>query len=402
MLLESEIAAVLESQKSRYLNIKDLIQRQIFSQLNLDTGFVVIITGVRRCGKSTFARQLLNGNHIQGSYLNLEDPRLDGFELQDFVKFDRIQSHLAPADYRVFDEIQNVPDWEKYIRSGQESGFYYLLTGSNATMLSKELGTRLTGRHLSYELFPFSYHEYLTFTIKNAGRSSLESYLNEGGFPDYLRYREVEILNRLLDDILYRDITARHGIKHHEQLRQLAIYLISNSGKSITYNSLGKLFSFGSTNTVQDYIGYLQQSYLIFEIFKFDYSLKKMLKNPRKVYTIDPGFATVNSLSFSADTGRKLENTVFLALRRKYPEIYYYSDKGECDFVTRTSSGTTALFQVCTELNPDNLKRETSGLIEAMSFFNLDAGTILTLDQEDHLVISDKEISVVPAWKWLD
>lgn len=402
MLLESEIAAVLESQKIRYLNISNLVQRLIFKQLRLDTGFVVIITGVRRCGKSTFARQLLNDNHIKGSYLNLEDPRLDGFELQDFVKFDRIQTHLAPMEYRVFDEIQNVPDWEKYIRSGQESGNYYLLTGSNATMLSRELGTRLTGRHLSYELFPFSFSEYLHFTEKESSKTALEDYLNEGGFPDFLRFREVEILNRLLDDILYRDITVRQGIKHHEQLRQLAIYLISNAGKSITYNSLGKLFSFGSANTVLDYISYLEHSYLIFQIFRFDYSMQKMLKNPRKVYTIDPGFATANSLSFSADTGRKLENTVFLALRRKYREIYYFAKKGECDFITRTASGITEAFQVCLEISPDNLKRETGGLVEALEFFNLKEGTIITLDQEDQLTFHGRNISIIPAWKWLD
>lgn len=402
MLLESEIAAVLESQRNRYLDIKDLITRFLFNQLRFDTGFVLIITGVRRCGKSTFARQLLAGNHIKGSYLNLEDPRLDGFDLQDFVKFDRIQIQIDRTDFRIFDEIQNVPDWEKYIRSGQESGYNFLLTGSNATMLSQELGTRLTGRHLSYELFPFSYCEYLDFTGQQKGKSGLEGYLNDGGFPEYLRYRETEILNRLLDDILYRDITARHGIRHHEQLRQLAIYLISNAGKLITYNSLGKLFGFGSPNTVLDYMAYLEQSYLIFQIFRFDYSLKKMLVNPRKVYTIDPGFATANSLSFSADTGRKLENTVFLNLRRKYREIYYYSGKGECDFVVRNQAGTTEAFQVCLELNPDNLKRETDGLIEALSFFNLTEGIILTLDQEDLLTLSGKQIRVIPVWKWLD
>ncbi|MFA6482066.1 MAG: ATP-binding protein [Bacteroidales bacterium] len=402
MLLESEIEAVLESQKNKYQDVKDLITRLIFNQLRFDTGFVLIITGVRRCGKSTFARQLLSRNHIKGSFLNLEDPRLDGFDLQDFVKLDRIQSQMDKTYFRVFDEIQNVHDWEKYIRSGQESGFNYLLTGSNATMLSQELGTRLTGRHLSYEMFPFSFNEYLVFTGQVPGKSGLEGYLNDGGFPEYLRYYEPEILNRLLDDILYRDITARHGIKHHEQLRQLAIFLISNAGKPVTYNSLGKQFGFGSPNTVLDYMAHLEESYLIFQVFKFDYSLKNRLKNPRKVYTIDPGFATANSLSFSADTGRKLENTVFLNLRRKYKEIYYFADKGECDFVVRKPDGTTEAIQVCTQLDPDNLKRETTGLIEALNFFNLSEGTILTLDQEDLLDLSGKHIWLIPAWKWLD
>ena len=402
MLLESEISAVLELQKSRYQVNKDLVPRILSNQIRFDTGFVLIITGVRRCGKSTFARQLVAGNQIKGSYLNLEDPRLDGFDLQDFVKLDKIQSLMDMSAYRIIDEIQNVPDWEKYIRSGQESGYNFLVTGSNATMLSREFGTRLTGRHLSYELFPFSYCEYLAFSRQQKEKSSLEAYLNDGGFPEYLRYREMEILNRLLDDILYRDITVRYGIKHHEQLRQLAIYLISNAGKSITYNSLGKLFGFGSPNTVLDYMAYLEQSYLIFQIFKFDYSLKKMLKNPRKVYTIDPGFANANSLSFSADTGRKLENTVFLNLRRKYREIYYFSGKGECDFVVRDAAGVTEVMQVCTQLTPDNLQRETIGLIEALNFFNLAEGSILTLDQEDVLDLSGKHIRVIPAWKWLD
>ena len=130
--------------------------------------------------------------------------------------------------------------------------------------------------------------------------------------------------------------------------------------------------------------------------------MQKMLKNPRKVYTIDPGFATANSLSFSADTGRKLENTVFLNLRRKYQEIYYFSGKGECDFIVRNQAGAIEAFQVCTQLNPDILNRETDGLIEAISFFNLTEGVILTLDQEDHFTLSGKNIRVIPAWEWLD
>jgi len=401
MLLESELVEIIDSQQSRYPAAPDAIRRNLSERLRLDTGMVMIISGIRRCGKSTFIRQLLSDQSIRGTYLNFEDPRLNGFDLQDFEKYDRILSKTSQTDFRIFDEIQNIPGWEKYIRAGQDAGYRYLISGSNASMLSRELGTRLTGRHLSYELFPFSYSEFLEFAGLERGKPSLERYLDQGGFAEYLRFREPDILNHLLDDILYRDISARYGIRHHEQLRQLAIYLVSNSGKPVTYNSLSKLMGFGSPNTVLDYMSFMEQSYLIFQVSRFDYSLRKMLVNPRKIYTIDPGFATVNSLSFSSDQGRKLENTVFLQLRRQFSEIYYFSGNSECDFIVRDPKGRTQAFQVCYELHTDNLQREIAGLAKALEFFKIKEGVIITLDQEDWFTQGDNQITAVPAWRWL-
>jgi uncharacterized protein len=401
MLLKSDILSVLENQKILLRPDHDILNRSLASRIRLDTNYVLVITGIRRCGKSTLLRHLLDTGNIRGTYLNFEDPRLNGFELTDFTRLDDILQEAREDGFVVFDEIQNVPGWEIYVRSCHEKGRKMILTGSNASLLSAELGTKLTGRYLSYELFPFSYPEYLEFTHLQADKDSLLRYLSEGGFPEYLRYKENASQHRLLDDILYRDIVARYGIKHHSQLKQLALFLITNSSKLFTYNSLKKLFSFGSPNTVIDFVSYLENSYLLFQVPKFEYSLKKQLVNPRKIYSVDPGFSSVNSLSFSLDIGRKLENVVFLHLRSLNNGINYFNDKGECDFIVTDRGTARNAIQVCTELTEDNKKREFDGLLSALKAIQSDVGYILTLDQEDHFTIEGKSIEIVPVWKWM-
>lgn len=367
----------------------------------MDTGFVIIITGIRRCGKSTLQKQLMRGPLSDFRYLNFEDPRLTGFDLNDMVKLDDLFLSGTNDPWLVFDEIQVVEGWEKYVRARQDEGRKILISGSNASLLSRELGTRLTGRHLSYELFPFSYSEYLLMTGKDQGPASFAEYLELGGFPEYLKYREDDILFRIGDDILYRDIAVRQGIRQPALLKQMLVYMISNSGKLFSYNNLKKLFDLGSANTVRDYISFYEDSYLLFTLPKFSFSPKKQMANPRKVYAIDTGLARVNSLSFSDDTGRKLENTVFLELRRKYRQLHYHSGNHECDFIAGKTNQPELAIQVCYELNPDNTDREMKGLVEAMNEFNIGKGMIITFDQEDRLEKDGTTIDVLPAWKFL-
>jgi predicted AAA+ superfamily ATPase len=333
--------------------------------------------------------------------MNFEDPRLTGMETTDLLKLDEIFPDKGEKNWMVFDEIQNVPEWEKYIRSKQEQGQKILLTGSNASLLSREFGTKLTGRNLSYELFPFSYTEYLTMTGEDPGASSLVNYLESGGFPDFLKYRDEDILFRITEDILYRDVAVRYGIRKHTVLKELLIYLITNNGKLFSYNSLKKLFKMGSPNTASDYVSYFEDSYLLFTVPKFTASLKEQIHNPRKVYTIDTGLANVNSLSFSEDLGRKLENIVYLHLRKKYRQIRYYSGSRECDFVVLKKNKATEAIQVCFELNLDNMDRELNGLYEAMDHCNLKRGCLITLEQEDRFLKNKMKIEAIPAWKWL-
>ena len=401
MLLKSTIREVVLTQKEEMKTYAMGVGRELLEKIRLDTGFVIIITGIRRSGKSTLLRQLMQDQFPDKvHYLNFEDPKLTGFESGDFVKLDEIFLEEGTGFCFFYDEIQNIEGWETYIRYKQDKGEKIILTGSNATLLSSELGTKLTGRHLDYELFPFSYREFLTLTDQKEGEGSFMDYLNRGGFPEYLKYDEPEILYRITDDILYRDITARYGIRNHKVLKEMLIYLITNSGKLFSYNNLKKIFSLGSPNTVSDYISFFEGSYLLFTVPKFSYSVKEQMVNPRKIYVIDTGLAGVNSISLSKDIGRKLENRVFVRLREKYRQIYYYSGKGECDFLVREKEKITKAFQVCYELTPDNLDRELNGLVEAMKAVKVKQGTIITMSQKDQFVRENRKIQVVPAYQW--
>ncbi len=401
MLLKSTIHEVYFAQKEYLKNCDIGLERELLKDIRLDTDFVIIITGIRRSGKSTFLKQIISNKIQNACFLNFEDPRLAAFEIDDFAKLDEIFSDEPDDSYYIFDEIQNIPQWEKFVRSKQDYGKRIIITGSNASLLSRELGTRLTGRHLDYELFPFSYREFLS--MDNSGKSieSFTSYLEKGGFPEYLKFGEQDILYRLTDDIIYRDIAIRYGIKNHKLLKQLLIYLITNSGKLFSYNKLKALFSTGSSNTIIDYISFFEDSYLLFTIPKFSYSLKKQIYNPRKVYSIDTGLVNVVSLSFTEDIGRKLENLVFVYLRKKHSQIFYFAEQNECDFLIMDNGKITMAIQVCYKLDQDNLDRELNGLWEAMQTTNLTDGIIVTFDQEDQFNKDNMKISVIQAWRFI-
>ncbi|CAN0448100.1 unnamed protein product, partial [Ectocarpus fasciculatus] len=289
------------------------------------------------------------------------------------------------------------PQWERYIRSAHDRGLNFVLTGSNASLLSKELGTKLTGRYLMKELFPFSYAEYNRMIKAKASLLSFEGYLEYGGFPDYVRENNPEILHQLLRDVINRDILVRYGLRQPQTINDLAIYLLSNVGKKFSYNKLSKLFEIKSTTTTITYGSYLEDAYLLFTIPMFSYSLKKQKVNQKKLYAIDTGFIKANTLSFSADKGRLLENLVFLSLRRKYSEIYYFEGRGECDFVVRDKGKVLLAVQVCYQLTEQNLGREVRGLENAIEETGAQEAVILSMDQEDEI----HGFKVVPVWKWI-
>ena len=401
MFLKPELQNIYYAQKEMLAKKDTGTSRTILRSIRLDTGFVLIISGIRRCGKSTLVSQLIKEKLNNSCYFNFEDPRLTGFDLKDFQKLEEIFSEESPDSWYVFDEIQNVPGWEKFLRTKQDSGRKILITGSNATLLSGELGTRLTGRHLNYELFPFSYHEYLKFKGQKAGRESLEQYLKTGVFPEFIKYGEEEILLSITNDILYRDIAVRHGIKLIQTLKKMLVYLVTNTGKKYSYNNLKKLFLLGSPNTVSDYISFFENSFLLFTLPMFSYSIKKQLINPRKIYAIDTGWAGINSLSFSEDSGRQFENLIYLHLRKTFKDMYYFSGNNECDFIVVDKGKVTGAFQTCLHLHQDNLDRELDGLFEALDATGLFKGFIITLDQEDHFEKGKHKVHVFPAWKWL-
>jgi predicted AAA+ superfamily ATPase len=277
-----------------------------------------------------------------------------------------------------------------------------LISGSNASLLSKELGTKLTGRHLDFTLFPFSYGEFLDFRkAKNTTDDLTLEYLLNGGFPEFLRNNNKEILIRLLDDIVYRDVAVRYGIRNHKTLKQLLLYLITNVAKLFSYNQLKKLFSTGSVNTIIDYISFFQDAYLLFAIPKFSFSLKEQIYNPQKIYCVDNGLISTVSLSFSGDLGRKLENLVFLNLKQRHDQVYYFYNDSECDFIYRNRNNKLEACQVCYELTPENQDREIKGLLDALHTLNLKKGSIITFNQKDKLSWEGKFIELIPLAEFL-
>jgi len=398
MVLKSILETCAIDQRKQLMETDLGIVRDSLQEIKLRKEFITIITGIRRSGKSTLMHQLIHHLEDDFAYFHFEDPRIFGFSVDDFPKLEEV---LGEKSYYFFDEIQNVPQWELFVRKLHDKGKLICITGSNASLLSKELGTRLTGRNITKELFPFNYSEYCTFYSIDQDSHSVSKYMNDGGIPLFLKTREIAFLHQILRDILYRDIIARHGIRNGKLVEELTLFLISNIAKPYSLNGLKKTFNLGSANSVSDYVSWLEDSYLFFTLPRFSWSLKSVAVNQKKIYSIDTGFAQANSLSFSSDKGRLFENMIYLSLRRKFTDLYYFREKGECDFVVKEKDKVTQVVQSCYELNSDNLQRELNGLKEAMDFFGLQEGTIVTLEQTDSFTDSNKHIRVVSAKDWL-
>lgn len=379
----------------------------------------VVVSGVRRCGKSTLLNQVIGDLYKEGVYyLNFEDERLMDFAVEDFNDLYEVFLELyAEKKVFFFDEIQNVPKWEVFVRRMQGKGCKFFITGSNASLLSKELGTKLSGRNVSIELFPFSFREFLSFKGVQPSQNGLflteeraalkkhsSEYLRHGGMPEYLKYQDQVLLKRVYEDILYRDIVARYGIKQVKPLRELGLYLLSNIGGTFSYNNLKKILGLGSMNTIKSYADYLENSYLIFLVSKFSYSLKEQFVALKKIYCIDNGLAESVAFQFSKNKGKFLENLVFLELKRRFTEIYYYKTTNnlEVDFLVKTGRKDVKLIQVADNLNNDKTRRrEVDSLAKAMEELRLKTGLILTDDTEEDLQIAGKSIKAVPLYKWL-
>ncbi len=391
-VMEQQLKAVSAKEKG--------LERDELSMLPDIKSHALIVSGIRRCGKSTLLFQLLGDRHAGAMYLNFDDPRLYNFDLGDFDRLDRMIRESG-KEVLMFDEIQIIPGWERYVRQKLDENFQVIVTGSNASLLSKELGTSLTGRHITMELFPFSFNEFCRFRGLAKSAGMLANYLKEGGFPEYLKTGLDDVLTFLLDDILVRDIAVRYGIKDVRSLQRLTLFLINNIGNRVTGNKLKDIFGIASTTTILEYFSHLEQSYLLSFVPMFDYSIKKQNINPKKVYAIDTGLVEVNTPGFKKDDGHKLENLIYIALRRRSREVFYYNGKGECDFVILNRGVITEAVQVCYTLTNDNMDRELAGLFEAMRAFNLTEGTIVTLNQSDLFEKEGLVAHVVPAHEFV-
>ena len=415
MIAKDTLRQIVIQQKDYVFAIGETVRREMLDEVLhwFKDNRVMILTGIRRSGKSTLLKQIMQ-NKKNYCYVNFEDERFIDFKTQDFEILNEvlIEIYDNPRIY-FFDEIQNIEKFEVFVRRLQDQGKKVVITGSNASLLSKELGTRLTGRYKSFEIYPFSFNEYLSFkkiefdkewlyaTEKKVKLIKLfEDYFHDGGFPEYIKNKDKDYIRTIFDNILYRDIIARYSIKKQRVIRELVNVLATNISSLFTYNSLKKSLGLANSITVKEYISYLNNSYLFFELQKFDFSVKRQLNSPKKIYLIDSVFNQLG-LNFSMNSGKILENIVFIELKRKNKEIYYHSDKNECDFVVKEGAKVREAVQVCYALNDSNKERELNGLIEAMDKFKLKEAVILTHEQEEELKVKGKKIKVLPVWKWL-
>ncbi len=408
-MLSNDLEKVVRSQEKNFQQKEGGVSRDINFEKYLKTSQITVITGARRSGKSTLLRQLAE-NFDAYHYLNFDDERLLNFKVSDFEKLMLLFNKMNPAKVIFLDEIQNVAKWERFVRRIYEEEYKIFVTGSNANLLGSELATHLTGRYFSIELFPFSFAEFLK--LKNQDWQDLYSekisqitalfdqYLKNGGFPEFLKTQDVEYLKRTYEDILYKDILVRFNVREVKSFRELANFVFANFAKEASYNNLKKILDFKSVMSVRNYVHYLQESYLAFELFKYDFSLKKQYVSNKKIYAIDNGLRNAIAFSTSSDDGRLLENLVFLELKRRAQEIYYFKDKNECDFLVKEKNRITQAIQVCFQIDQNNRDRELTGLREAMKKFDLRKGLILTKTQEEQIG-ENNEIEIKPIWKWL-
>ncbi|MFH0875090.1 MAG: ATP-binding protein [archaeon] len=410
---------VIVEQKTYFEQDGDFVNRDALSQVKkfIDLPQALIISGIRRCGKSILLKQIKNAYFKDKTtyYFNFEEERIFGFTVKDFdMLYEAFIELYGESKVFFFDELQNIQGWELFVRRMYDRGFKFLITGSNSSMLSKELGSRLTGRYIPIELYPFSFKEFLLlskFNIKSTVQTTQEravlrkhfnEYLLNGGFPEYLLFNAPESLKTLYNNIIYRDTLVRYGISDEKSMRELCLFLFSNFSKEYSFNSLKKMLNLGSPNTVKSYIGHLESSYLVFSTSKYSGSLKEQLYSNKKAYVIDSGLAKLMSFRLSIDIGRILENIAFIELKRRGHNIFYFREKNECDFIISKGNKNFDAIQVCASMqNNDTKEREFKGLIEAAKALKLNSGLILTENEEFKEKIEGIYISALPLWKWL-
>jgi hypothetical protein len=357
-------------------------------------------------------------------YVNFEDDRLLGTmvgDLDDLIEgyFELYPEKRDEKLYLFVDEVQNIPQWEVFFRRIYDTlNVQIIITGSSSKLLSSEIATSLRGRTLTYEIFPFSFKEYLRYkniTVNLDSSKSLsfikhhlEAYLFCGGFPETIGQdglMQKRILSDYINLIVYKDLIERYGITNTALLKHLIKYAFVNMATSI---SITKLYNDFKSNgfklgkeTLFDYFGYLEEAYALFSVPIFRSSVREEQRNPKKIYAIDNGLRAVYDASFSPDYSKLYENLVFLALRSKTREIYYIKERQEIDFYC-VIDGVRQLINVSVDIShPDTFEREINSLVEGMEFIGVDTSILITKDREGSQSVGEKLVVIIPLWRWL-
>jgi uncharacterized protein len=394
-----------------------------------------VCMGVRRSGKSTLMFQTIEKLINKGVpksdilYLNFFDERLHTLKLEGLKDITEAYYTLYPEKkntatvYYFFDEIQMIEGWEAFTeRLLRTEKCEIYLTGSSARMLSREIATQMRGRAISWELFPFSFKEYLSYkgiaapdNLSAKSRmlieKTFEEYMETGGFPETAgseKALRIKIHQEYFGAMLFRDLIERHDISHPKAVTDLAHWLSDNTASLYSVNNLTNyLKSLGhkvSKSSVSDYIQWFEDAYIFFTVRIFDASLARSNTNPKKIYCIDHSLVRSVSSGILVNSGHLLENLVFITLRRYSQNIYYYKcgSGKEVDFIITDKSGKKMLVQVCESMaDPKTKKREISALAEAMAELKLNSGIIVTLDKEETIQVETGEINLIPAWRFV-
>jgi len=391
-----------------------------FAKKFMETDLIKVITGPRRAGKSVFAILCLKDRDF--AYINFDDENLLKIKNPDEI-LEGIFEVYGKTKFILFDEIQNLPNWEIFVNKLQRRGYNLTITGSNAKLLSKEFATALTGRYVLTPIFPFSFKEFLRAKkflfwgdetkiteVKGQILNYLDEYLKSGGFPEVV-VKNIEsrtYLDTLFDATIFKDIIKRYNVRFSQKIYDLSLYLTANFASEFSFTKLKNILDFSSTNTLQNYLDYLCEAYLVFLLNRFSFKIKEQIKTPKKVYFIDNGFIQAKSFQFSQNTGKLMENLIFGEfLKRGYEpnkNIFSYKtrNKREIDFVLKEGIKIKTLIQ--TSYQTTNVKteeRELKGLVEGSEELKCNNLIIITWDKEGEEKFKNKRIKVVPLWKWL-
>jgi predicted AAA+ superfamily ATPase len=402
----------------------DFIERQLVIP---DTTKVISLVGPRRAGKTFYFYQLIHNlrkNNIDPAlilYINFEDDRILPLQSSDLNEILEAYYELYPENtgkmlYLFFDEIQNVENWEVFIRRIDDTkNAKIYITGSSSKLLSQEIATSLRGRTLSYHMYTLGFEEFLRmkqvilekdfeytekrYLVKNL----FNEYLYSGGYPEVVLESEEmrrDILKNYFELIIYRDIVERFSIRNTTLLKNLLKYLITNISTQFSVSAYYKAVKNDmavSKETIIEYLSYLEDINLIYLVPFFSYSLKRQQVNPRKVYCADNGLRNAVSFRFSKDEGRLAENLVFLELKRRGEDLYYWKSRGEVDFVFSDDENLiTALNVSYTDMLAE---RETNSLLEFKEEFGTKVKELILLTEDTDKV--EGGIRYVPLWKWM-
>lgn len=422
MLNKRIIEQVLVEQQLELANLssKALCSRPEEQLVELDSDMAQVVIGVRRCGKSTLCYNVLRENGELFAYANFDDERFEEMASKDLNTVLEVLYKMY-GDFKLLflDEIQNVDGWHLFVNRILRQGMRVILTGSNAKLLSGELATHLTGRHDKIELFPFSFADYCkckeidmtspTTKAEAFRRSAFDEYLRQGGFPELLHKKNKKgYVSNLVDNILKRDIEQRHKIKYIRAFEQLANHLLNISPAVVVEKDLARLFAFKSHHTVDNYIGYLKEAYLLAGLQK--YSTKSKLRvRDEKVYPIDVALMDGREDAMVGENlGWRLETIVFIELlRRNKPlerDVYYFkNDDGyEADFVVCKGDKVEEVYQVSYDLTKEKTRaREIRGLLTASKHTRCDNLFLITDVERSEFEQEGKLIKIIPAYEWL-